>query len=201
MEWHGQEDVEPLQDAKDKGLAQASRSRLYIFYFSDPRSHWVYRKSQYYQGGMRCCLMDCLLKVLSDMLQNPQLPSHILIWPKPKVKLGPTDSFYPAPRSSDVIATATNPRQIVSPIGISVSPRWDCNLSVSLRKFRSNRDERSVPPRLQCKLSVTCCNIFSPTEIWNRPHRVCLANSLFRLLPKSVPPSLSNRSNRVLVLP
>ena len=28
------------------------------------------------------------------------------------VKLGPTDSFYPAPSSSDVIATATNPRQI-----------------------------------------------------------------------------------------
>ena len=39
VEWHGQEDVEPLQDAKDKGLAQAPRSRLYIFYFSDPRSH------------------------------------------------------------------------------------------------------------------------------------------------------------------
>ena len=30
----------------------------------------------------------------------------------PKVKLGPTDSFYPAPPRSDVIATATNPRQI-----------------------------------------------------------------------------------------
>ena len=39
MKWHGLEDVEPLQDAKDKGLAQAPRSRLYIFYFSDPRSH------------------------------------------------------------------------------------------------------------------------------------------------------------------
>ena len=39
LEWHGLEDVEPLQDAKDKGLAQASRSRLYILYFSDPRSH------------------------------------------------------------------------------------------------------------------------------------------------------------------
>ena len=39
MKWHGPEDVEPLQNAKDKGLAQASRSRLYIFYFSDPRSH------------------------------------------------------------------------------------------------------------------------------------------------------------------
>ena len=39
VEWHGQEDVEPLQDAKDKGLAQAQSSELYIFYFSDPRSH------------------------------------------------------------------------------------------------------------------------------------------------------------------
>ena len=39
MEWHGLKDVEPLQDAKDKGLAQASSTRLYILYFSDPRSH------------------------------------------------------------------------------------------------------------------------------------------------------------------
>ena len=30
MEWHGLEDVEPLQDAKDKGLAQAQSKRLYI---------------------------------------------------------------------------------------------------------------------------------------------------------------------------
>ena len=33
VEWHGQEDVEPLQDAKDKGLAQAQSARLYIFHF------------------------------------------------------------------------------------------------------------------------------------------------------------------------
>ena len=61
---------------------------------------------------MRCCLMACLLEVLSDMLHNPQLLSHIQICPKPKVKLGPTDSFYLAPPSSVIIATATNPRQI-----------------------------------------------------------------------------------------
>ena len=61
---------------------------------------------------MMCCLMRCLLKMLSDMLQNPPLLSHIHICPKPKVQLGPADSFYPAPPSSDVIATATNPRQI-----------------------------------------------------------------------------------------
>ena len=37
--WHGLEDVEPLQDAKDKGFAQAPSTRLNVFYFSDPRSH------------------------------------------------------------------------------------------------------------------------------------------------------------------
>ena len=56
--------------------------------------------------------MSLFLQELNDMLQNPQLLSHFHISPKPKAKLGPTDSFYPAPPSSDVIATATNPRQI-----------------------------------------------------------------------------------------
>ena len=58
---------------------------------------------------MRCCLMACLLKVLSDMLQSPQPLSHIHICPKPKVKLDPTNLFYPAPPSSFDIATARNP--------------------------------------------------------------------------------------------
>ena len=31
VEWHGQEDVEPLQDAKDRRLAKAQSSRPYIF--------------------------------------------------------------------------------------------------------------------------------------------------------------------------
>ena len=53
--------------------------------------------------------MSYLLKMLSYMLQNPQLLSHIHICPKPKVKLGPTDLIYPAPPSSFDIATATNP--------------------------------------------------------------------------------------------
>ena len=39
MKWHGLKDVEPLQDDKEKRLAQAPRTRLYILYFSDPRSH------------------------------------------------------------------------------------------------------------------------------------------------------------------
>ena len=51
QEWHGQEDVEPFQDAKDKGLAQAQSSGLYIFYFSDPRSHLVHRKANTIKMG------------------------------------------------------------------------------------------------------------------------------------------------------
>ena len=39
MEWHGLEDVEPLQDAKDKGLAQSQKLKTLHFTFSDPRSH------------------------------------------------------------------------------------------------------------------------------------------------------------------
>ena len=53
--------------------------------------------------------MSFLLKMLIDMLQSPQLLSHIHLCPKPKVKLGPTDLIYPAPPSSLDIATATNP--------------------------------------------------------------------------------------------
>ena len=85
--------------------------------------------------------MACLLKVLSDMLQSPQLLSHIHICPKPKVKLGSTESFYPAPPSSVDIATARNPNQFGHTDGISVSPRW------------------------ACKLFVVYCNIFGSTEI------------------------------------
>ena len=147
---------ELLQDAKDKGLAQASSSRLFILHFSDPRSHWVYRKSQYYQEGMRCCLMSLLFHVLSDMLQNPQLLSHIHIWPKPKVKLGPTGSFYPAPPSSDVIATATNPRQIgITNRDLGLTEMGLQTLYFPFVTFWSHRRSESVPPRLQCKLSVS----------------------------------------------
>ena len=39
MEWHGLEDVEPLQDAKDKGLAKAQNLKTMRLHFSDPRTH------------------------------------------------------------------------------------------------------------------------------------------------------------------
>ena len=40
VEWRGQEDMEPFQDANDKGLAQAPKAQDSAFFtFSDPRSH------------------------------------------------------------------------------------------------------------------------------------------------------------------
>ena len=56
--------------------------------------------------------MSLLLHVLRDMLQNPQLLSHFHKWPKPKAKIGHTDSSYPEPLIPKVTATATNPKQI-----------------------------------------------------------------------------------------
>ena len=53
--------------------------------------------------------MRFLLKMLSDMLQNPPLLSHIHICPKPNIQFGPTNSFYPEPPSSVDIAIAKNP--------------------------------------------------------------------------------------------
>ena len=84
--------------------------------------------------------MACLLKILSDMLQKSSTTFSFPICPKPKVKLGPTDLIYPAPPSSLDIVTATNPSHFGLTYRISVSPRWDCKLSVSLRNI-------SVQPR------------------------------------------------------
>ena len=53
--------------------------------------------------------MSYLLKMLSDMLQNPQPLSHIHICPKPKVKLDHTETFYLVPPSLVDIAIATKP--------------------------------------------------------------------------------------------
>ena len=148
---------ELLQDAKDKGLAQASSSRLFILHFSDPRSHWVYRKSQYYQGGMRCFLMSLLLQVLSDMLQIPSTTFPLPhICPKPKVKLSPTDSFYPAPPSFKCHSHCHKPRQIgLTDRDLGLTEMGLQTLCCLLQYFWSHRNLRSVPPRLQCKLSVS----------------------------------------------
>ena len=133
VEWRGQEDVEPLQEAKDKDWQKLKSSRLYVFTLVIQDHIESIGKANNYQEGVRCCLMSFLLEMLSDMLQSPQLLSHIHICPKPKVKLGPTGLIHLAPPSSLDIATLETLVTSVSSIGISVSPRWDCKLFVSLR--------------------------------------------------------------------
>ena len=56
--------------------------------------------------------MSLLLHVLSDMLQKPSTTFSHPHMSQTKVKLGPTETFYPAPPSLVDIATATNLRQI-----------------------------------------------------------------------------------------
>ena len=128
---------------------------------------------------MRCCLMVYLLKVLSDIAPKPSTTFSFPHCPKLNVKLGPTDSFYPAPPSSDVIAIATNPRQIgftdrdldFTEMGLETL----CFLFVT---FWSHRNEQSVPPSSQCKLPVSFHNILVSPKRANRSHRVYLTNSL-----------------------
>ena len=56
--------------------------------------------------------MSLLLQVLSDMLQIPSTTFSYPHMTQTKSQTRPADSFYPTPPSLDVIATATNPRQI-----------------------------------------------------------------------------------------
>ena len=99
--------------------------------------------------------MACLLKVLSDMLKNPQPLSHIHICPKPKIETRPHRFDLSGATEFHLAQPLPNPNQFGLTDGISVSPRW------------------------ACKLSVICCNYFGPTEICNQSRRVCLTNSLF----------------------
>ena len=120
--------------------------------------------------------------------KNPQLLFHIPICPKPKVKLGPTETFYPAPPSLVDIATARNPSLFGPLIGISVSPRWDCNLSVSLRNVPVKPRWAIGPTEIAM---LTLCFPFVTFRA-NRSHRVCLTNYPFVYY--------QNRSHRVCVI-
>ena len=111
--------------------------------------------------------------------KSPQLLSHIHICPKPKVKLGPTKTFYPAPPSSLDIATARNPNHFGLTDGISVSPRWSCKLSVAY--YNNFGPTKFAWP--------TLCFAYYP----NRSHRVCVIGQT----EKRFYPTLAHRSYRV----
>jgi hypothetical protein len=65
-----------------------------------------------------------LAQMLSDIAPNPTSTFSFQICHNPNLQLGPTDSFYLEPPSSYDIATTRNPNSSVSPIRVSVSPRW-----------------------------------------------------------------------------
>ena len=102
--------------------------------------------------------MVYLLKVISDMLQNPQPLSQIQICPKPKVKLGPTDLIHPAPPSSHDIATARNPNRF----GLTEMALQ--TLCCPWQFFRTHRNVQSVPSSLLDILSVALLLHFGLTE-------------------------------------
>ena len=106
-------------------------------------------------------------------------------------------------RVSNVIATATNPRQI------GLTDR-DLGLTeMGLQSLCVCPLPKSVPPVLcnqyyrdyNANPLVSLLPKSVPPSLCNRSHRVCLTNSLVSLLPKSVPPSLCNRSHRDYVMP
>ena len=74
MAWMMKVDPSKYKGQRIGSSSKAQDSSFYILVIQD---HIDSRNSQYYQGGMRCCLMSLLLHVLCDMLQNPQLLSHI----------------------------------------------------------------------------------------------------------------------------
>ena len=95
---------------------------------------------------------------------------------------------------SDVIATATKPSKSVSPIGISVSPRWDCNLSVYVHY--QNRYHRVW--------AIGTTKITMQT-LWlayyqNRSHRVCVIGPTEFAWPTLWLAYYQNRSHRVCVI-
>ena len=85
--------------------------------------------------------MAYLLKMLSDMLQNPHPLSHFHICPKPKSETRPHQ--FDLSGATEFHLTWPLPQTLVtsvSLIGISVSLRWDanslfpsCNILVPLR--------------------------------------------------------------------
>ena len=92
-------------------LAQAQSTRLYILFLVNQDHIESIGKANTIKRGMRCCLMACLLKMLSDMLQKPSTTFSYPHMSQTKSQTRPHRLIYPAPPSSFDIATARNPSQ------------------------------------------------------------------------------------------
>ena len=94
-----------------------------------------------------------------------------------KSKSAPSILLIQRHRVSNVIATVTNPRQIgLTDRDLGLTEMGLQTLCFPFVTFRSHRKSESVPPRLQCKFSVSFFVTF-------RSHRKS----------KSVPPSLPDQ--------
>ena len=96
MAWHGQEDVEPLQNAKDK---VGKISRLYIFGLVI-QDHIESIGKPILLKGDEVLLNGLFAQALSNSTPKSSTTHSTQICPKPKVQLGPTKISNPAPPSS-----------------------------------------------------------------------------------------------------
>ena len=129
-------------------------------------------------------LNGLLAQVLSHIAPEPSATLFIQICQNPKLQLGPTDSFYPAPPSSYDIATARNPKCSVTPIRISVSPRWPCQRSViCCIHFGPTEFMQSVSPSWLDRFSVAYCFASVSPSWWNRRHRDDVCHKPYHIGP------------------
>ena len=78
LKWQGKRMWNPFNMLKTN-IGKISRLFISILVIQD---HIESIRKPILLKGMRCCLMACLLKVLSDMLQSPQPLYHIHTCPK-----------------------------------------------------------------------------------------------------------------------
>ena len=167
-----------------------SSSRLYIFILVIQDHIESIRKANTIKKGMRCCLMACLLKMLSDMLQKSSTTFSYPHMSQTKSQTRPHRNFLSG--AIGLIWHSHCHKTLVfsvSPIEISVSLRWDCKLYISLRNisvqprwaigptetamqtlcflfvtFRSHRDERIGPTEFAWPTLCLTTTKIGPTE-------------------------------------
>ena len=115
--------------------------------------------------GDEVLLNGLLAQMLSGIAPNPSTTFSFQICQNPKLQLGPTNSFYPAPPSSYDIATARNPNSSVTLIRISVSPRWPCQFFVACCNYFGLIEIAIGLIEMACQLSVALLLHFGSTEL------------------------------------
>ena len=117
--------------------------------------------------------MAFLLKCLLILLQIPQPLSHIHICPKPKVKLSPTETFYPAPPSSldcntpDVTFHVCNSNSCHFRLCVMIFPSWSGFVFSFAFLFMSCISYHVIMCISFAYVFVSCIRAFSPLSFCN----------------------------------